>query len=82
MEVVRQTLNQSRTTLRQVLDDDIPASVSEEPVQRRLVLVLGDVVADLDDAAISPAKQVDLIAGSILEQEPVRSPRVSTGADM
>jgi hypothetical protein len=61
----RHTLHQPRTILRQVLDNDIPAPVSEKPVQRRFFLVLGNVVAGLDDAASAAAQQLDLIAARI-----------------
>ncbi len=52
---VKHTLDQSGTILREVLDDDIATPIPEEAIEGRLVLVLGDVVADLDDTAISSA---------------------------
>ncbi len=59
---LRQTLDQSGTILGQILDDYIPAPVPKDPIERRLLVVLGNVVADLDNAAIATAQQLDLIA--------------------
>jgi hypothetical protein len=52
---MKHTLDQSGTVFREVLDDDIPAPVSEEPIERRFILVLGDVVTDLNDTASASA---------------------------
>jgi hypothetical protein len=63
-------LDESGTILRQVFDNDIAASVPQEPIQRRLLLVLRDVITYLDNATVTTAEQLNLIAAGILQQEP------------
>ncbi len=53
--MLKHTLDQSGTALGEVLDNDIPAPIPEETVEGRFILVLGDVVANLDDSAIASA---------------------------
>jgi hypothetical protein len=68
---VDRTLNEPGTILRQVFNDDIAAPVSKESIERRLFRVLGYVVADLDDAAVPAAQQLDFVTGGVLEEEPI-----------
>ncbi len=68
---MKQTLDQSGTVVGQILEDDIPAPVPEESEQRRrLAVVLGDGIPDLDDAPIAAAQQLDAVATGIGQEEP------------
>ncbi len=76
----RQTLHQSGALLRGVLDHDIPPSVSKEAVEGRRLFELRNGISNLDDAAVAPAEQLDLIATGIFKEKPVptRAPSVNS----
>jgi len=63
-------LNQPGAVVRQVLDQDITPSVSQEAEEGRRLLILGNVVADLNDAAVATAEELNLVTTGIFEEEP------------
>lgn len=68
--VLKQTLDQSGTVLGKVLDDNIPPTIPEKPVQRRFLFVLRYRVANFDDTAIATVQELNLVATGVLEEEP------------
>jgi hypothetical protein len=65
------TLHKPRAALRKILNDHIPPPVPQQTVERRQILMLCNVVADLDNAAIASRQKLYLVATCILEQKPV-----------
>jgi hypothetical protein len=69
---VSHTLQQSRCTIRHILDQDLAPAVQHEAIQRRLVFVLGDGSPSLPSATSAPGEDLDCVSRRILEQEPGR----------
>lgn len=67
---VGHTLQQARRALGDVFDQDFPAAVEQEAVQRRLVWVGGDGCASFMGAACATGEDLDRVARGILEQKP------------
>lgn len=64
------TLQQARSALRDVFDEDFAAAVDDQAVERRLVFVLDQLVTRLVHAALASREQLDGVPGGVLQQEP------------
>jgi hypothetical protein len=64
------TSNNHGTILREILDNHIPPPVLEKTVQRAGLVIFGNSVARLNNAAISTAKHLDLISALVFQEKP------------
>lgn len=67
---VLRALKQPRRPLGHVFDQDFAAAVQQEAVQRRLFVVAGNGTAGICGSAGAAGKDLDFVAGGVLEEKP------------